>query len=133
MPFFFTACRVRDAGFFLTGPCLLPLLLLLPDLNRKQVPAGSGGPHLQAPDRSGHCHTSTASSRSQWALPDSNSKLATASSDCQLPCQIECQKECQIDGQNTCQIECQNICHMSGGMPQYMPDMMLKRMSEYDI
>eukprot|EP00435_Cladocopium_sp_Y103_P061067 s303_g22.t1 len=31
-----------------------------------------------APDRSGHCRTSSASSRSQWALPDPNRELQIA-------------------------------------------------------
>ena len=35
---------------------------------------GTTGPQQQAPDRSGHYQTSTASARSQWALPDLNSK-----------------------------------------------------------
>ena len=43
---------------------LLRLLLLL---------AVRSQPRL--PDRSGHCRTSTASSRSQWALPDLNREL----------------------------------------------------------
>ena len=34
---------------------------------------GTAGPQLRAPD--GHCRTSTASSRSQWALPDLNCEL----------------------------------------------------------
>eukprot|EP00435_Cladocopium_sp_Y103_P055316 s1524_g18.t1 len=45
----------------------------LPDLNRElQIPVGTAGLQPQAPDRSGHCRTSTASPRSQWALPDFN-------------------------------------------------------------
>eukprot|EP00435_Cladocopium_sp_Y103_P009859 s2919_g2.t1 len=35
-----------------------------------KIAVGTAGPHLPAPDRSGHCRTSSASSRSQWALPD---------------------------------------------------------------
>ena len=55
-----------------------------PDLHRElQIPVGtagpqprvadrSAGPQPRLPGRSGHCRTSTASSRSQWALPDLN-------------------------------------------------------------
>eukprot|EP00435_Cladocopium_sp_Y103_P059271 s181_g21.t1 len=43
----------------------------LPDLNcERQIAVGTAGPQLRAPDRSGHCRTSTASPRFQWALPD---------------------------------------------------------------
>eukprot|EP00435_Cladocopium_sp_Y103_P003351 s4384_g1.t1 len=37
--------------------------------------AGTAGPYLPAPDRSGHCRTSSASSTSQWALPDFKCEL----------------------------------------------------------
>ena len=37
-----------------------------------QISVGTPGPQLRAPDLSGHCQTSTASARSQWALPDLN-------------------------------------------------------------
>ena len=37
-----------------------------------QIPVGTAGPAPRAPDPSGHCRTSTATSRSQWALPDLN-------------------------------------------------------------
>ena len=59
----------------------------LPDLNRelqipvgtagpqpRLLPVGTAGPQPRLPDRSGHCRTSTATSRSQWALPDLNGK-----------------------------------------------------------
>ena len=61
------------------------LLLLVLLLLAVQIPGGTAGPPLRAPDPSGHCRTSTgapdpsghcrtstASSRSQWALPDLN-------------------------------------------------------------
>ena len=35
-----------------------------------QMSVGTDGPRPQAPDLSGHCWTLTASTRSQWALPD---------------------------------------------------------------
>ena len=37
-----------------------------------QVAVGTAGPQPRLPGRSGHCRTSTATSRSQWALPDLN-------------------------------------------------------------
>ena len=43
------------------------------DLNHQPpIAMGPAGPQLQAPDRSGHKRISTASSRSQWALPSLN-------------------------------------------------------------
>eukprot|EP00435_Cladocopium_sp_Y103_P053784 s1098_g17.t1 len=39
------------------------------------IAVGTAGLHRPAPDRSGHCRTSSASSRSQWALPDFNREL----------------------------------------------------------
>ena len=55
---------------------LLHLRILLRHLLRLllavQIPVGTAGPPPRAPDPSGHCQTSTASSRSQWALPDLN-------------------------------------------------------------
>ena len=39
---------------------------------RAPIPVGTAGPQPRAPDPSGHCRTSTATSRSQWALPDPN-------------------------------------------------------------
>ena len=94
----------------------------LPDLHREQIPVGTAGPPPRAPDptgtagpqprlpgRSGHCRTSTASSRSQWALSDLNGQIECQKI-CQIECQIECQKICQIECQKICQIECQKIC-----------------------
>ena len=37
-----------------------------------RISVGTAGPQLRAPDLSGHCRASTASSGSQWALPDLN-------------------------------------------------------------
>ena len=53
----------------------LRLLLLLRLLLAVQIPVGTAGPQPRVADRSGHCRTSTASSRSQWALPDLNREL----------------------------------------------------------
>ena len=57
----------------------------VPDLNRerqisvgtarpreRQISVGTARPQPRAPDLSRHCQTSTASARSQWALPDLN-------------------------------------------------------------
>ena len=40
-----------------------------------QIAVGTAGPQPRAPDSSGHYRTSTASCRSQWALPDLNREL----------------------------------------------------------
>ena len=68
---YFPACQVRVSRFYQS--CFrLPLLLLL--LLLLFSSSGSLGlrPQLGAPDLSGHCRTSTASSRSQRALPNLN-------------------------------------------------------------
>ena len=62
---------------------LLRLLRLLHLLTRclllaVQIPVGTAGPPPRAPDASGHCRTSTASCRSQWALPDLNRDFQVA-------------------------------------------------------
>eukprot|EP00435_Cladocopium_sp_Y103_P062580 s635_g24.t1 len=55
------------------GFALVTVNKALPDLYcERQIRVGTAGPHLPAPDHSGHYRTSTASSRSQWALPDLN-------------------------------------------------------------
>ena len=54
------------------------LLLLLRLLLAVQIPVGTAGPPPRAPDPSGHCRTSTASSRSQCALPDLNRDFQVA-------------------------------------------------------
>ena len=43
-----------------------------------QIPVGTAGPPPRAPDPSVHCRTSTASCRSQWALPDLNRDFQVA-------------------------------------------------------
>ena len=119
--------------------CLLRLLtrrLLL----AVQIPVGTAGPPPRAPDPSGHSRTSTASSRSQWALPDLNrdfqvevgtaghqprlpdrsghcrTSTATSRSQCTVGPQREechkiCQKICQIECHEICQKICQIECH----------------------
>ena len=89
---FFPTCQVRVAiRAVLLLLRLLRLLCLLRLLTRRllravQIPVGTAGPPPRAPDPSGHCRTSTAScrsqrrtstatSRSQWALPDLNREL----------------------------------------------------------
>eukprot|EP00435_Cladocopium_sp_Y103_P031521 s1274_g8.t1 len=49
-----------------------------PDLSghcRLQIPVGTAGLQSRLPDPSGHCRPSSASPRSQWALPDFNREL----------------------------------------------------------
>ena len=43
-----------------------------------QIPVGTAGPPPRATDPNGRCRTSTASSRSQWALPDLNRDFQVA-------------------------------------------------------
>ena len=49
-----------------------------PANNKRQIAVGTTGPQQQAPDRSGHYRASTASARSQWALPGLDSKCQIA-------------------------------------------------------
>ena len=76
--------------------------------------------------RSGHCWTSTAGFRSEWARLDLNRKVLSAVGTAgpqpgtfraqwaplDLSGQMECQNICQKDCPNICQIDCQNICHI---------------------
>ena len=66
---FFPTCQVRVTRFYQSdaGRGLILLLFLPPPPRR--TPRASSSP---AADRSGNCRTSSASSRSQWALPDLN-------------------------------------------------------------
>ena len=74
---FFPTCQVRVVTVDFIRAVLLLLLRLLTRrlLLAVQIPVGTAGPPPRAPDPSGHCRTSTASSRSQWALPDLNREL----------------------------------------------------------
>ena len=104
--------------------------------------------------------TSIASFRSQWASPDLNRQLptATGTAGSQLParmseeyarknvcqidsqnicqvqclniCQLACQSICQIECQNMCQIECQNICQIICQTECEKPDGMPEYMSD---
>ena len=103
-----------------------PHFRALPDLNReRQISVDTAGPQVRVPDLSGHCPTSTASSRSQRASSASSHSqeslqisvgtarwdLALAVEVWQCPCQShqrEWQNKCQSKCQNRCQIECQN-------------------------
>ena len=122
------------------GCIRVPCLLLLPPPSsfQLQISMGSAKPQLRAPDLSGHCRTSTASSRSvgaarpqPWA-PDlsGHCRSSTASSRSvgtarpqpwapDLSGQCPCQRDCQ----NRFQIECQNR----------MPDKCQDRMSEKNV
>ena len=57
---------------FIRAVLLLLRLLLHLLLLAVQIPVGTAGPPPRAQDPSGHCRTSTATSRLQWALPDLN-------------------------------------------------------------
>ena len=112
---FFPTCQVRVVRFYQS--CSPPR------------------PPPRSPDPSGHSRTSTASSRSQWALPDLNRdfqiavgtagpqprlpdrsghcRTSTATSRSQwAPPDLNGQIECQIECQKICQIECQKICQI---------------------
>ena len=57
--------------------------------------AGTARPQPRAPDLSGHCRTSTVSSRSQWTLPGLSQPRGISNrmqKKCQNKCHIECQK-----------------------------------------
>ena len=140
---FFPTCQVRITRLY--QRCIARRF------RHARASAVSSSAPSPAPDCSGHCQTSSASSRSQWALPDFSrerqirvgtaglqpqapdrsghcqTSVASSRSQWALPdfnlCtgQIECQKECQ----NICQIECPD--RMPGRMSEYMSD----RMSEY--
>ena len=111
---FFPACRVRFSRFYhrLSRLLFSSSALLLFVLNRElQRSVGTAGPQPRASDLSGHCRTSTASARFQWALLDLNRELQSwTSAKRQRECQIECQNGCQIERQKECQRECQNKC-----------------------
>ena len=73
--------------------------------------------------------SSTASSRSQWELPDLRCQI-----ECQIGCQIECRNINQIKCQTEIQIECQNVYSRKNArwnVRMYIPERMLDRMSEY--
>ena len=72
----FPTCQVRVVRFYQS--CSPPPHLLLVLLLAVQIPVGTAGPPPRAPDPSGHCRTSTASCRSQWALPGLNQDFQVA-------------------------------------------------------
>ena len=80
----------------------------------------TAGPQPRIAGRSGHCRTSTASSRSQWALPDLNREL-------QIPVGIAGPQrpEDMPDGMPDRMPE-----DMSDRMPEDMPDRMPEDMSD---
>ena len=135
----FPTCQVRVDRFYQS--CPRPPPPPPPPPRQLQIAVGTAGLHLPAPDHSGHCRTSSASSRAQWALPDLNHErqiaVGTAGPQRRLPdrsghCRTsvaparslgtaECQNICQIECQNICQIECQIECqNMSDRMPEHM-------------
>ena len=84
---FFPTCQVRVVRFYQS--CSPPPPPHPPPPPRSPDPSGHSrtstassrsqwalpGPQPRVADRSGHCRTSTATSRSQWALPDLNREL----------------------------------------------------------
>ena len=89
-----------------------------------QIPVGTAGPPPRAPDPSGHCRTSTASSRSQWALLDLNRdfQVAVGTAGPQRPDRMP---EDMPDGMSDTMPE-----DMSDRMPEDMPDRMPEDMSD---
>ena len=108
-------------------------VLLLRLLTRRlllavQIPVGTAGPPPRAPDPSGHCRTSTASCRSQWALPDLNRDfqvaVGTAGPQPRLP---DRSGHCRT---STGRMSEKMSDRMSEDMPDRMPERMSERMSE---
>ena len=76
--FVFPTCQVRVSRsrfyrYYQSWPARLCQLRLCFNCELRSS-VGTGGPQPRAPDLSGHWRTSTASARSQWALPDLNGK-----------------------------------------------------------
>ena len=139
--FFFPTCQVRVSRsrfyrYYQSWPARRCQLRLCFNCELRSS-VGTGGPQPRAPDLSGHCRTSTASARSQWALPDFN---ASARSQWALPdfngkrqssvgiagpqlrepdlsvhygtsiASARCYIEYQIECQKRCQIDCLIEC-----------------------
>ena len=70
----FPTCQVRVVRFYqsCSPPPPPPPPPPHPPPPPRSPDVGTAGPPPRAPDPSGHCRTSTASCRSQWALPDLN-------------------------------------------------------------
>ena len=143
----FPTCQVRVVRFYHScsgspSPPRRPLLVhhLCLHFHVHFRPANSSPISSPTSARSGHCWTSTAGFRSEWARLDLNRKVLSAVGTAgpqpgtfraqwalagpqpgtfraqwallDLSGQMECQKICQKDCQNICQIDCQNICHI---------------------
>ena len=65
---YFPTCQINSVVLFISTN-FIRVTSLLPSL---QISVATAGPQLRAPEISGHCRTPTASSRSQWPLPDFN-------------------------------------------------------------
>ena len=122
----------------LSSPLLFSSSSRLPHLNcQLQIAMGAAGPQPPAPDHGGHCRTSTASPRSQWALQDLSDQLQISVSghrrtsphrmsehtpdrmsiyiyipDRRSEYMPDCQNVRQSKCQSTCQVECQSICQL---------------------
>ena len=79
---------IRVTFSFLPPPSLLN--------GELQMSVGTARPQPRVPDLSGHCRTSTASSRPQWAWSGS-----AHARECQNRWQKECQNRCQRDPERT--------------------------------
>ena len=117
----FPTCQVRVVRFIRAVLLLLLLRLLL----AVQIPVGTAGPPPRAPDPGGHCRTSTATSRSQWALPG---LTATSRSQCALP-DFNCDFQIAV-GTAGPQREEKMSDRMSEDMPDRMPEKMLEDMPD---
>ena len=111
----FPTCQVRVVRFYQS--CSPPPPPLPP-------PPPHPPPPPRSPDPSGHSRTSTASSRSQWALPDLNRELqiAVGTAGPQRPDRMP---EDMPDGMSDRMPE-----DMSDRMPEDMPDRMPEDMSD---
>ena len=75
---FFPTCYEIHEGLeisLIRSYFLLPPLSFFPPNSELQISVGTAGPQLRTPDLSGHCWTSAANSRSQWALLDLSCEL----------------------------------------------------------
>eukprot|EP00435_Cladocopium_sp_Y103_P012584 s55_g3.t1 len=89
---------------------------------QRRLPDSSAGRQPRLPDRSGHCRTSAATARSQWAMPgfsgDRESAIGTT----------DCSRDCQISvgtaGLHGPAPDRSGHCRTSGRMSEYMSDRM---------
>ena len=129
----FPTCQVRVDRFYQSCPRPPPPSSPPPPPPRQlQIAVGTTGLHLPAPDHSGHCRTSSASSRAQWALPDLNHErqiaVGTAGPQRRLPDRSGHCRTSVAPARSLGTAECQN---MPDRMPEHMSDRMPDRMSKH--